>query len=171
MPEPVALFGMEKRQVEIGPRMALVTMAGSQMTGLRMIFGICSMEVPSPCAASPPIPFSRKEATAKPIMFEAQPTAAAPAAMPLKFKEIPMAAELMGSVRAIPMRTDTMIPAQKGCWTAPQLISSPIRVIKAEIGTPTESPAAAPTQRVVIGVTRISTLVFPATSPPSSTAR
>jgi len=104
-----------KTQVDIGPRIMLAKMAGSQMTGLRMILGICSMEVPRPWATRPPVLFSRKEATAKPTIFAAQPTAAAPAAIPLRFRDTPMAAELMGSVRAIPIRAETMMPAQKGC--------------------------------------------------------
>ena len=157
--------------MEIGPRMALARMAGSQITGLRMMFGIWSMEVPSPCATSPPVLFSRKDATAKPTILAAQPTAAAPAAIPLKFSDTPMAAELIGSVRAMPIRTETMMPAQKGCCTAPQLISSPTLVINAAMGTPMERPTTAPTVIVVMGVTRISTFVFPATSPPISTAR
>ena len=45
--------------VDTGPRIALVRMAGSQITGFRTIFGICSIDVPSPCAIAPPTLFSR----------------------------------------------------------------------------------------------------------------
>ena len=132
-----------------------------------MMFGIWSMEVPSPCATSPPVLFSRKDATAKPTILAAQPTAAAPAAIPLKSSaDTPMAAELIGSVRAMPIRTETMMPAQKGCCTAPQLISSPTLVINAAMGTPMERPTTTePTVIVVMGVTKDINLCFPGYQP------
>ena len=43
----------------VGPKMALVMIAGSQMIGFFIILPICNILVPSPCAKSPFTLFSR----------------------------------------------------------------------------------------------------------------
>ena len=65
----------------------------------------------------PPQPFSRKLITAKPTICAQQPATAAPPASPVRLRTEQMAAEEMGSVRAIPTKTDTRIPIRKG-WSA-----------------------------------------------------
>ena len=95
IPEPMALFVIFNTTVEIGPRIALVMIVGSQINGFRTILGTCSIEVPIPCAKSPPIPFSRKLAAANPIICAQHPTVAAPAAIPDRFRITPKAAELI----------------------------------------------------------------------------
>ena len=77
IPEPIALFVIFKTTVEIGPRMALVMIGGSQINGFLTILGTCNIDVPIPCANRPPIPFSRKLAVAKPIICAANGTAVA----------------------------------------------------------------------------------------------
>ena len=170
IPEPVALHVMPNTTVDTGPSMALAMMAGSQITGLRMILPICSMLVPSPCARRPPILFSRKLATAKPTMLQQQPTTAAPAARPFRSNIMPSAAELIGSVRIMPISTDTIMPIKSGCCSVPQLIREPIHTINAEIGGPRISPTAEPASMPQNGVTRISTFVLPLTRCPASMA-
>ena len=108
IPEPIALFVIFKTTVEIGPRMALVMIGGSQINGFLTILGTCNIDVPIPCANRPPIPFSRKLAVADPIICAQHPIVAAPAAIPERFKIIPSAAELIGRVNAIPINTETV---------------------------------------------------------------
>ena len=72
-----------KTQVAMGPVMAEVTMAGSQMRGFLTMLPIWSMEVPSPWDTSPPHLFSRKLMTAKPTICAQQPATAAPPARPV----------------------------------------------------------------------------------------
>ena len=67
-----------------------------------MMLGTWSMEVPSPWLRRPPTPFSRREMTAKPIIWAQHPAAAAPAARPLRSIMIHKAAELMGKVSTMP---------------------------------------------------------------------
>ena len=85
IPDPIALFVIFNTTVEIGPRIALVMIVGSHINGFRTMFGTCSIDVPIPCAKSPPIPFSRKLAVANPIICAQHPTVAAPAAIPDRF--------------------------------------------------------------------------------------
>ena len=63
-------------------------------------------------------------------MLAQQPAAAAPAAMPLRFRAMPMAAELMGSVSAMPMSTETTTPMISGDCSVPQLMMEPSQVMK-----------------------------------------
>ena len=101
-------------------------------------------------------------------MLQQHPIVAAPAASPERFKIIPRAAELIGSVRIIPISTETTIPMINGCCSVPQLMIAPSPVINLEIGGPTIRPTAHPVTIVTIGVTRISTFVLPETRCPSS---
>ena len=90
------------------------------MIGFFIILGICSILVPSPCATSPPTPFSRKLVTAKPTMWQAQPATAAPPAIAKTSGfwtavfdvaiAIHIAADDVGIVKSIPITTDTNIP-------------------------------------------------------------
>ena len=68
IPDPDALLCMFIAMVPTGPKIALESMAGIQIMGRRMMLGTWSMEVPSPCAKSPPALFSRQLATAKPTI-------------------------------------------------------------------------------------------------------
>ena len=72
------------------------------------------MEVPRPWETRPPQRFSLKDMTAKPTIWAQQPATAAPPASPVRPSTEQMAAEEMGRVRAMPTRTDTAIPIQKG---------------------------------------------------------
>ena len=125
------------------------------------MLGTCSIDVPIPCAKSPPNLFSLKLATANPIILQQHPTVAAPAASPFKFKITPSAAELIGSVNAIPIKTDTTIPIIRGCCSVPQFIISPNPIINLEIDGPTKIPVVPPIPIVTIGVSKISIFVFP----------
>ena len=95
------------------------------------------MEVPSPWASKPPQPFSRKLKTANPIIWEQQPAVAAPPARPSSASIIQIAALLIGSVKAIPMRPDTRIPMKKGCISVAVFTRFPKAAIKAATPGPT----------------------------------
>ena len=99
-------------------------------------------------------------------MLQQQPIVAAPAASPDKFKIIPIAAELIGNVKNIPISTDTTIPIINGCCSVPQFTNIPRLFIKLEIPGPINKPAIEPVPMVTTGATKISTLVFPATTCP-----
>ena len=157
-----------KSIVPTGPKIALARVAGTQIIGFFTILGICSIEVPTPCATNPLHLFSRKDATAKPTIWQQHPTVAAPAAKPLKFNATPIAAELIGRVKIIPIKTDTTIPIKNGCCSTPQFTIAPMPVINPEIGGPIINPTTEPLKIVTNGVTKISTLVFPATKCPIS---
>lgn len=161
IPEPIALFVIFKTTVEIGPRMALVMIGGSQINGFLTILGTCNIDVPIPCANRPPIPFSRKLAVANPIICAQHPIVAAPAAIPERFKIIPSAAELIGRVNAIPINTETTIPIKNGCCSVPHRIISPICFMRSEIYGPTVNPTIPPHTIVVNGVKIISSFVLP----------
>ena len=168
IPEPIALFVIFKTTVEIGPRMALVMIGGSQIYGFLTILGTCNIDVPIPCANRPPIPFSRKLAVANPIICAQHPIVAAPAAIPERFKIIPSAAELIGRVNAIPINTETTIPIKNGCCSVPHRIISPICFMRSEIYGPTANPTIPPHTIVVNGVKIISSFVLPMKSLPIS---
>ncbi len=76
---------------------------------------------------------------------------------------MPSAAELIGSVRTIPMTTETTMPMMNGRCSVAQLMMLPRPVIIWEIGGPTSSPTTEPAPMVMTGVTMISTLVLPET--------
>ena len=103
-------------------------------------------------------------------MLQQQPIVAAPAASPDRLRITPIAAELIGSVRIIPINTDTTIPIKNGCCSVPQLISDPSHPINREIGGPTTSPVAVPTPIHTNGVIKISSFVFPEIRIPISIA-
>lgn len=85
------------------------------------------------------------------------------AARPERFRMMPSAAELIGSVRTIPMTTETTMPMMNGRCSVAQLMMLPRPVIIWEIGGPTSSPTTEPAPMVMTGVTMISTLVLPET--------
>ena len=117
MPEDTAapFISSLNRQVATGPVTALAAMAGIHIFGLRTMLPICSIEVPSPCETTPPQPFSLNETTAKPTMFAQQPARAAPPARPVRLRAAQIAAEDIGSVRAMPTMTETSMPITNGC--------------------------------------------------------
>ena len=93
-----------------------------------------------PCEMRPPTPFSLKDATANPTMWQAHPTAAAPPArsmaltcsalapVPVKIGEATatqMAALEVGMVRSMPMITDITMPMTKGVALVAIAISVP----------------------------------------------
>ena len=86
---------------------------------------ICSILVPRPWLTSPPQRFSRKLMTAKPTMFAQQPATAAPPASPVRPRTEQMAAEDIGSVRAMPTIAETAMPIQKGCSLVASVMSVP----------------------------------------------
>ena len=168
MPDPAEIFSRRKRQVARGPVTMEAKVGGSQMRGFFTIFPIWSMEVPSPWARSPPVPFSRKLKMAKPIIWAQQPAVAAPPASPSKFSMMQIAALLIGRVRAMPIRADTRMPMKKGCSSVLVFTRSPKAVIKAEMPGPTNWAANTPLMMVTPGVTRMSTRVSLEISLPSS---
>ena len=84
--------------------------------------------------------------------------------------ETPIAAELIGRVRIIPIRTDISIPPITGCCSTLILTRLPSHIINADIGGPITYPTAAPDAIHANGVTIMSTFVFPDTSLPISIA-
>ena len=159
-----------KKQVARGPVTAEVRMAGSQMRGFFTMLGICSMEVPMPWLTSPPQRFSRKERTANPTMLAQQPATAAPPASPVSPSTEQMAAEEMGSVRAMPTSTDTRTPMKKGCSSVVRIISWPKALAAPPMGGAMIQAAPTPTRMVTMGVTRMSTFVSLLTALPTSAA-
>ena len=159
-----------KKQVARGPVTAEVRMAGSQMRGFFTMLGICSMEVPMPWLTSPPQRFSRKERTANPTMLAQQPATAAPPASPVRPSTEQIAAEEMGSVRAMPMTTETRIPIQKGWSTVAHLTKSPTALAAVPMAGAHQAERATPERMVTRGVTRMSILVSLLTALPSSAA-
>ena len=95
---------------------------------------------------------------------------AAPAATPVIPIDTPIAAELIGSVRIIPISTEIRIPPTTGCCSTLILTRFPNHIINCEIGGPITYPTRAPEQIDTNGVTMISTLVLLDTSLPSSIA-
>ena len=128
------------------------------------------MDVPIPCARSPPNLFSRKLATANPTILQQHPIVAAPAASPDRFRITPSAAELIGKVRIIPIRTETTIPMINGCCSVPQLIRDPSHSMNFDIGGPTRIPTAEPAPIDTSGVSKISSFVFAEINIPISIA-
>ena len=59
MPAPLGPQTIPRTRVEIGPEMAAASVGGIQMRGFFTMLGICSIDVPTPCATRPPILFSR----------------------------------------------------------------------------------------------------------------
>src|SRR5574344_3165445 len=100
--------------VATGPVIALVRIGAIHTFGFLTILPIWSIEVPRPCAKSPPHLFSLKLNTANPTICAQQPATAAPPARPVRPKAAQLAAELIGSVSAIPMIAETIIPIQNG---------------------------------------------------------
>ena len=86
------------------------------------------------------------------------------------FRITPKAAELIGNVRIIPIKTETTIPIRNGCCSVPQLIKEPSQFIKEEIGGPTNNPTTPPTPMQINGVRIISSFVLPVTKIPISIA-
>lgn len=68
-----------------------------------------------------------------------------------------IAALLIGSVRAMPIRAETRIPMKSGCMTVAVFTRFPKAVMNAETPGPTNCAARMPEMMVTPGVTRIST--------------
>ena len=136
IPPPEALHFKPKRQVETGPKIALEIISGSIIAGFFIMLGIWSMLVPIPCETSPETPFSLKEATAKPIIWQLHPTTAAPPAMSIASSVIPLAtdsqiaADEVGIVRRTPITTEIIIPMKKGVISVALDMSAPSLVIR-----------------------------------------
>ncbi len=134
-------------------------MAGSQMRGFFTMFPIWSIEVPRPWLTRPPQRFSRKDSTAKPTMLAQQPATAAPPARPVRPNAAQMAAEEMGRVSAIPIKTETMIPIKNGCRSVAHMMTLPTAVAAVPMAGAHSALKPTPTRIVTSGVTRISTFV------------
>ena len=93
-------------------------------------------------------------------MFAQHPTVAAPAAIPERSRIIPSAAELMGSVKIIPINTDTIIPIKKGACCVPAFTRLPRNAMNLEMGGPKTRPEADPVSMQNKGVRSISIFVF-----------
>ena len=159
------------RQVASGPVMAEASVGGIHIRGLRTMLPIWSMLVPNPCAARPPQRFSGKLMTAKPTIWAQQPATAAPPASPVRPNAKQMAAEEMGSVRAMPMTTETMMPMKKGCCFVAQMMACPTAAAALPTGAAISAANPTPTSTVTIGVTRMSIFVSLLTAFPTSAAR
>ena len=81
-----------------------------------------------------------------------------------------MAAELMGSVRAMPIITDTSMPIMKGCCSVAQFTAVPTADAALPIGAAIRQERPMPTRMVTMGVTRMSIFVSLDTSLPHSQA-
>ena len=172
MPEDMAgpFISSRNRQVASGPVMAEASVGGIHIRGLRTMLPICSILVPSPWAARPPQRFSGKLMTAKPTIWAQQPATAAPPASPVRPSAKQMAAEEMGSVRAMPMMTDTRIPMKKGCSSVAHMMACPTAEAAVPTGAAISAAKPTPTSTVTMGVTRMSIFVSLLTALPSSAA-
>ena len=142
-----------------GPVIAPARVGGTSIYGFLIIFDICSMEVPIPCATRPPIPLSRKLMMAKPTICAQQPAVAAPAARPDSPSIIQSAALEIGAVRASPTITEITIPNANGCHSVAVIITLPRPFISFPIAGPTRIATTPPLSKVSAGVTMISTFV------------
>ena len=79
--------------------------------------------------------------------------------MPSRLSMMQMAALLMGSVRAMPMRAETRMPINSGCMTVAVFTRFPKAVINAETPGPTNWAASTPEMMVTAGGARMSTRV------------
>ena len=161
---------MPNTQVAIGPVIAAASVGGTHTQGFLIILGTCSMDVPIPCAIRPPHLFSLKLITAKPTICAQQPATAAPPARPVRPSAAQIAAEEIGSVSAIPTRTDTAIPMKKGCRSVAHMMALPTALAAAPMEGAHHIARRIPTQIVTEGVTIISTFVSLETSLPNSAA-
>ena len=159
-----------KMQVATGPVMALVTIGAIQMRGFFTMLPICSMEVPIPWETSPPMPFSGNDITAKPIIWAQHPATAAPPARPVSPSAAQIAAEEIGSVRAMPTMTETRIPIRKGCSSVAHMMTSPSFMAMAPSTGASKADRAMPLPIVTSGVTSMSMRVSFETALPSSEA-
>ena len=157
-------------QVASGPVTADATMGGTHTSGFLTMLPICSIDVPRPCDSRPPQRFSRKLMTAKPTICAQQPASAAPPASPVSPSAAHMAADEMGSVSAMPMTTDTMMPMNSGCSSVAHMMNPPTDDASAPIHGATASASPQPARTVTAGVTMMSTFVSLDTALPSSEA-
>ena len=81
-----------------------------------------------------------------------------------------MAAEEMGSVRAMPMMTDTRIPMKKGCSSVAHRMAAPTAAAALPTGAAISAARPIPASTVTIGVTRMSIFVSLLTALPTSAA-
>ena len=154
----------------IGPVIAEVMIGGIQIRGFLTMLPICSMEVPIPWETSPPHLFSLKDITAKPTICAQQPATAAPPARPVSPSAAQIAAEEIGSVRAMPMTTETTMPIRKGCRSVAHIMMVPRLDAAVPIAGAIRAESPTPTRIVTRGVTRMSTLVSLDTALPHSAA-
>lgn len=101
------------------------------MRGFFMTLGICSILVPIPCDMSPDQRFSLKLMTAKPTMWQQQPTTAAPPARSIASLVLlsaiatHIAALDVGRVSKIPITTAIIIPIKNGVNSVARAMPSP----------------------------------------------
>ena len=172
MPELIGapFISRPNTQVAIGPVIAAVRVGAIHTRGLRMMFGICSIDVPMPWLTRPPQRFSLNDMTAKPTICAQQPATAAPPARPVSPSTEQIAAEEIGSVSATPTSTDTAMPIQNGWSFVAWSMTRPNAPAAEPIGGAISFASATPTNIVTAGVTRISTLVSFETALPHSAA-
>ncbi len=138
------------------------------MRGFLTMLPICSIDVPIPCEITPPQRFSRKEMAAKPIICAQHPANAAPPASPVKPNAAQMAADEIGSVSAMPTKTETSIPIQNGCKPVAHIITSPAFMAARPRYGAHQTESAMPLPIVTSGVTSMSTFVSFDTAFPTS---
>ena len=148
IPPPDAVDLSLNITVENGPAIMLEITAGYNIDGFLIMFGICNIEVPNPCANNPLHLFSLKLATANPIIWHAQPTHAAPPASNIFDDKFPfatatqIAADDVGMVRRSPIEKDKTIPAENGASPVAMSISFEICLNNSTNGYATNMPIA-----------------------------
>ena len=81
-----------------------------------------------------------------------------------------MAADEMGSVKAMPMTTDTMTPMKNGCNSVAHMMNPPTDDARAPMAGATAIDSPQPARMVTAGVARMSTFVSFDTALPHSDA-
>ena len=141
IPDPVALFVIWKTTVPTGPRITLERIARDP--DLRMAHDIrylqhrCTNALGKAAPANLILPEACHRKTDH-IAAAADRCRTRRQARQIRIT--PSAAELIGSVRIMPISTETTIPITSGCCSVPQLIRDPSHAINPEIGGPTRSP-------------------------------
>ena len=170
MPAPLGMFCMPNMTVAKGARIAPVKMGGSHSLGFLTRLGSCIMLVPRPQASAVPMPLSLWLMTAKPIIWAAQPTVAAPAPRPLSPKLMAMAALDTGKVSSTPMTTATIMLMMMGLSPIAHVMTSEIPMRADEMSGLRVWATTAPVSSVVRGVTMMSSGVVRWTNLPHSAA-
>src|SRR5699024_8856237 len=110
MPAPAVLFVISNIVIPIGPIIAPAIVGGIMIKGFLIIFATCNIDVPTPKAINPPIPFSLYIIESKLIILAEHPIAAAPAANPFIDNIKAIVTLGIGAVNDQPIITSTSTP-------------------------------------------------------------